>query len=313
MVRLKFIVVLFWTFSSFGQEIIDTLYTPEGTMLIYSNRTWEYIEDRDFDGVLNAFLHNYFERDSTYGFTLSWDEDMCYTSNKSNDLSKLKDTLWICVIDSTYNDFVMPWNGVVTSRYGYRKGRYHNGIDINLTTGDTVVAAFSGKVRYARYNDAGFGNLVIIRHYNGLETFYAHLSKHLVVPNQEVKAGQPIGLGGNTGRSFGAHLHFETRFYDAPINPEEIIDFTNQELKDENLFIHSGLFRPGAAVANDSGPVAPPTLTSPSNKPKYHKVRSGDTLGAIARKYGTTISRICQLNGIRPTTTLQIGKSLKVR
>lgn len=313
MVRLKFIVVLFWTFSSFGQEIIDTLYTPEGTMLIYSNRTWEYIEDRDFDGVLNAFLHNFFERDSTYGFTLSWDEDMCYTSNKSNDLSKLKDTLWICVIDSTYNDFVMPWNGVVTSRYGYRKGRYHNGIDINLTTGDTVVAAFSGKVRYARYNDAGFGNLVIIRHYNGLETFYAHLSKHLVVPNQEVKAGQPIGLGGNTGRSFGAHLHFETRFYDAPINPEEIIDFTNQELKDENLFIHSGLFRPGAAVANDSGPVAPPTLTSPSNKPKYHKVRSGDTLGAIARKYGTTISRICQLNGIRPTTTLQIGKSLKVR
>lgn len=313
MVRLKFIVVLFWTFSSFGQEIIDTLYTPEGTMLIYSNRTWEYIEDRDFDGVLNAFLHNYFERDSTYGFTLSWDEDMCYTSNKSNDLSKLKDTLWICVIDSTYNDFVMPWNGVVTSRYGYRKGRYHNGIDINLTTGDTVVAAFSGKVRYARYNDAGFGNLVIIRHYNGLETFYAHLSKHLVVPNQEVKAGQPIGLGGNTGRSFGAHLHFETRFYDAPINPEEIIDFTNQELKDENLFIHSGLFRPGAAVANDSGPVAPPTLASPSNKPKYHKVRSGDTLGAIARKYGTTISRICQLNGIRPTTTLQIGKSLKVR
>lgn len=313
MLRLKFIVFLFWTSISFGQEVIDTLYTPEGTMLIYSNRTWEYIEDRDFDGVLNAFLHNYFERDSTYGFTLSWDEDMCYTSNKSNDLSKLKDTLWICVIDSTYNDFVMPWNGVVTSRYGYRKGRYHNGIDINLTTGDTVVAAFSGKVRYARYNDAGFGNLVIIRHYNGLETFYAHLSKHLVVPNQEVKAGQPIGLGGNTGRSFGAHLHFETRFYDAPINPEEIIDFTNQELKDENLFIHSGLFRPGAAVANNSGPVAPPTLTSPSNKPKYHKVRSGDTLGAIARKYGTTISRICQLNGIRPTTTLQIGKSLKVR
>lgn len=313
MLRLKFIVFLFWTSISFGQEVIDTLYTPEGTMLIYSNRTWEYIEDRDFDGVLNAFLHNYFERDSTYGFTLSWDEDMCYTSNKSNDLSKLKDTLWICVIDSTYNDFVMPWNGVVTSRYGYRKGRYHNGIDINLTTGDTVVAAFSGKVRYARYNDAGFGNLVIIRHYNGLETFYAHLSKHLVVPNQEVKAGQPIGLGGNTGRSFGAHLHFETRFYDAPINPEEIIDFTNQELRDENLFIHRGLFRPGAAVSNDDGPVAASVSSTVTSSPKYHKIRGGDTLGAIARKYGTSVSRLCQLNGIRPTTTLQIGKSLKVR
>lgn len=290
---------------------MDTLYTPEGTMLIYSNRTWEYIEDRDFDGVLNEFLHSYFEEDSTYNFSLSWDEDMCYTSNRSNDLSKLKDTLWICVVDSTHNDFVMPWDGVVTSRYGYRKGRYHNGIDINLNTGDTVVAAFSGKVRYARYNDSGFGNLVIIRHYNGLETFYAHLSKLLVVPNQEVKAGEFIGLGGNTGRSYGAHLHFETRFYDAPINPEEIIDFKNKELRDENLFIHRGLFRPGAAVSNNSGPVA--ASTGGSGVAKYHKVRSGDTLGAIARRYGTTVSRLCQLNGIRPTTTLHIGRSLKVR
>ena len=241
MLKLKFIFIFFWTSITFGQEVIDTLYTPEGTMLIYANRTWEYLEDRDFDGVLNDFLHNYFEEDPDYGFTLSWNEDMCYTSNKSNDLSKLKDTLWICVVDSTHNEFVMPRDGVVTSRYGYRKGRYHNGIDINLDTGDTVVAAFSGKVRYARYNDSGFGNLVIIRHYNGLETFYAHLSKLIVVPNQEVKAGDPIGLGGNTGRSFGAHLHFETRFYDAPINPEEIIDFKNKELRDENLFIHRGL------------------------------------------------------------------------
>ena len=305
---------LFWTSITLGQEIMDTLYTPEGTMIIYSNRTWEYLEDRDFDGVLNDFLHSYFEKDSTYGFSLSWDPDMCYTSNRSNDLSKLKDTLWLCVVDSSYNDFVMPVNGVVTSRYGYRKGRYHNGIDLNLNTGDTVVAAFSGKVRYARYNDSGFGNLVIIRHYNGLETFYAHLSKHLVVPNQEVKAGDPIGLGGNTGRSFGAHLHFETRFYDAPINPEEIIDFKNQELRDENLFIHRGLFRPGASVSNTSGPVAASgSGSSVSGGTQYHKVRSGDTLGAIARKYGTTVSRLCQLNGIRPTTTLHIGKTLKVR
>jgi len=310
--KLKFIVILFWSSVTFAQEVVDTLYTPEGTMLIYENRTWEYLEDRDFDGVLNDFLFNYFEEDSTYGYTLSWDEDMCYTSNRSNDLSKLKDTLWICVVDSTYNDFVMPRDGVVTSRYGYRRGRYHNGIDINLNTGDTVVAAFSGKVRYARYNDSGFGNLVIIRHYNGLETFYAHLSKLSVVPNQLVKAGDLIGLGGNTGRSSGAHLHFETRFYDAPINPEEIIDFKSKELRDENLFIHRGLFRPGAAVSNNAGPVASSSSSS-ANTSKYHKVRSGDTLGAIARKYGTTVSRLCQLNGIRPTTTLHIGRTLKVR
>jgi LysM repeat protein len=108
-------------------------------------------------------------------------------------------------------------------------------------------------------------------------------------------------------------LHFETRFYDAPINPEEIIDFKNQELRDENLFIHRGLFRPGASVSNDSGPVASSVSTNSSAPKSYHKVRSGDTLGAIARKYGTTVSRLCQLNGIRPTTTLQIGQSLKVR
>jgi murein DD-endopeptidase MepM/ murein hydrolase activator NlpD len=311
MLKLNIFALLFWASISIGQEVIDTLYTPEGTMLIYSNRTWEYLEDRDFDGVLNEFLYSYFEEDSTYNFSLSWNEDMCYTSNKTNDLSKLKDTLWICVVDSTYNDFVMPWDGEVTSRYGYRKGRYHNGIDINLNTGDTVLAAFSGKVRYSRYNDSGFGNLVIIRHFNGLETFYAHLSKLLVVPNQEVKAGDVIGLGGNTGRSYGAHLHFETRFYDAPINPEEIIDFKAKELRDENLFIHRGLFRPGAAISNNSGPVA--ASSSPSVDSKYHKVRSGDTLSAIARRYGTSVSRICQINGIRPTTTLHIGRSLKVR
>ncbi len=311
MLKLNIFVLLFWASISIGQEVIDTLYTPEGTMLIYSNRTWEYLEDRDFDGVLNEFLYSYFEEDSTYNFSLSWDKDMCYTSNKTNDLSKLKDTLWICVVDSTYNDFVMPWDGEVTSRYGYRKGRYHNGIDINLNTGDTVLAAFSGKVRYSRYNDSGFGNLVIIRHFNGLETFYAHLSKLLVVPNQEVKAGDVIGLGGNTGRSYGAHLHFETRFYDAPINPEEIIDFKAKELRDENLFIHRGLFRPGAAVSNNYGPIA--AASSGSGDSKYHKVRSGDTLSAIARRYGTSVSRICQINGIRPTTTLHIGRSLKVR
>ena len=125
------------------------------------------------------------------------------------------------MVDDIHKDFDCPVQGIVTSRYGYRKGRYHNGIDLNLRTGDTVKAAFSGRVRYAKWNDGGFGNLVIIRHHNGLETFYAHLSKHLVAPDQEVKAGEPIGLGGNTGRSFGAHLHFEVRFYDAPMNPEE--------------------------------------------------------------------------------------------
>jgi len=290
---------------SFSQEIIDTLDTDNGTMLVYSNRTWEYLEDKEFDGLLNPELHEFILRDSSLNYICPWDTDICYSSNKTNDLTKLKDTLWLCVVDTTHNNFVIPFDGKITSRYGYRRGRYHNGIDIDLRTGDTVVSAFNGKVRYAKYNDAGFGNLVVIRHYNGLETFYAHLSDINVVANQEVKAGDFIGLGGNTGHSHGSHLHFETRFYDAPMNPEEIIDFKKKVIRSENLFVHSGLFRPGALPSHVADP-APGTAV-------YYRIRGGDTLSNIARKHRTSISTLCQLNNIRPTTTLHIGRSLRVQ
>ncbi|MEX2484313.1 MAG: M23 family metallopeptidase [Brumimicrobium sp.] len=289
----------------FSQEVLDTLETPDGTMIVYENRTWEYLEDQNFDGLLNPTLHEFVTRDSTLNYICPWDNDQCYSSNKTNDLTKLKDTLWLCVVDSSHSDFVIPFDGRVTSRYGYRRGRYHNGIDISLNTGDTVVAAFNGKVRYAKYNDAGFGNLVVIRHYNGLETFYAHLSELNVVVNQEVKAGDPIGLGGNTGHSYGSHLHFETRFYDAPMNPEEFIDFKEKTIRSENLFVHRGLFSPGAAPSH--------ATSASSGAEAYYRVRSGDTLSQIARKHKTSISSLCHLNNIRSTTTLNIGRTLRVR
>ena len=292
-----------------GQEIIDTISTENGEVVLYDDRSWEYLEDLNFDGILNERIYAHFCEDSMYNFVQTWDNEVCYTSNKKNDLSQIKDTLWTCVLDSGYGEFVIPFDGGVTSRYGYRRGRYHNGIDIDLVTGDTVKAAFDGKIRYAKYNKEGFGNLVIIRHPNGLETFYAHLDEHLVVPNQWVKAGDPIGLGGNTGHSYGSHLHFEVRFFDAPLNPEEIIDFKNKEVRDPNLFLYSSLFRPGAR----------PSFLANSDRningevKKYHRIRSGDTLGHLARKYHTSVSSICRMNGIRPTTTLRIGKSLRVR
>ncbi len=296
-----FVISLF----SFGQKVVDTLITDEGTMLIFANRTWEYLEDQNFDGVLNSRLHEEILADSSLDYVLGWDHDMCYTSNLSNDVNKLKDTIWLCVQDDFSEGFVMPFKGRVTSGFGWRRGRNHNGTDIDLETGDTVRAAWSGKIRYAKYNTSGFGNLVVIRHYNGLETFYAHLSKHLVVPNQLVKAGEPIGLGGNTGHSYGSHLHFEVRFYDIPMNPEKVIDFKNGKILDENLMVHRGLFRPGSSTSY--------TASNSSGGGKYHRIRSGDTLGAIARKNRTTVSKLCQLNGIRPTTILQIGRNLRVR
>ena len=330
-----------------AQKAIDTVDTPLGRLLIFDNRTWSLMNESSFNGVLNERIHSFVSNNKP-AFIQTWNNEVCYTG-KNNDLSKLNDTIWLCLNEEESNDFSIPVKGVVTSHYGYRSGRYHNGIDLALKIGDTVYAAFSGKIRYAKYNDGGFGNLVIIRHNNGLETFYAHLSKHLVVPNQDVKSGDPIGLGGNTGRSFGPHLHFEVRFYDGPINPEEIIDFTKKTLKKENLFVHKGLFVPGikpsefyevneedekvekvVKVEPKPTPVKVPEKkvekVEPKPKPKpkpvvkvkteekkYYTVKSGDSLSEIAARNKTTVSKLCELNGIKPSTKIQIGKSLRIR
>lgn len=308
----KFILLLFTFISatSFSQKVLDTLDIKEGTMVVYVNRTWEFIEDVNFDGVMNQRLNEEVVLNKEIGFIQSWDHDQCYTSGYSNDQNKLTDTIWMCLEGGDLPDkFAKPADGIITSHFGWRHGRNHNGTDIDLNTGDAVRAAWGGKVRYAQYNDGGFGNLVVIRHYNGLETFYAHLSKLLVVPNQLVEAGETIGLGGNTGHSYGSHLHFEVRFYDIPIDPEKLIDFDTQAVIDENLMVSKALFRPG--TSSKSGPVA--STSSTSGGGQYYRVRSGDTLGAIAGRNRTTVSKICQLNGIRPTTILQIGKNLRVR
>lgn len=315
--KILYFFLLFVSFSGLAQTPIDTVTTDKGKMVLFSNRTWKFLMDEEFDGIMNEALFNRIQADTNLNLVQTWDNDICFTSERTNDLSRMNDTLWLCLVDDLHKEFVSPVPGIVTSRYGYRKGRYHNGIDLNLRTGDTVKAAFSGRVRYAKWNDGGFGNLVIIRHHNGLETFYAHLSKHLVAPDQEVKAGEPIGLGGNTGRSFGAHLHFEVRFYDAPMNPEEVIDFAKKELKDENLMVHKRLFRPGAKPSDEeiSGEsiAAVQARTEAAATRKYYKIRTGDTLSQIAAKSNTTVSRLCKLNGIRPTTLLQVGRQVRVR
>lgn len=310
---MKFLLIICCAMSMssvFSQkEIIDTLHTANGDMVVFANRTWAYLEDLNFDGIMNQYMYDQVDGDSNLNYVQSWDHDVCYTSNLHNDVNKLKDTIWLCLedyeSDSLDGLFHMPVEGRVTSHFGWRRGRNHNGTDIDLVTGDTVRAAWGGKIRYAKYNKSGFGNLVIIRHHNGLETFYAHLEKHLVVPDQEVKPGDPIGLGGNTGHSYGSHLHFEVRFYDIPMNAEKIIDFKKGVVRDENLLVHRGLFRPGGHSSVNSA-------TSSANR-KYYRVRSGDTLGAIASRNRTTVSRLCQLNGIRPTTILQIGRNLRIR
>ena len=199
--------------------------------------------------------------------------------------------------------FCMPTtNTRVTSPYGPRWRRMHNGIDIKVYVGDTIVAAFDGKVRIVKYERKGYGKYVVIRHDNGLETVYGHLSKHLVVENQLVKAGEIIGLGGNTGRSTGSHLHFETRFMGIAINPALMFNFPKQDIVADNYVFNKSKNR-SIAGSHDS--------QLADGEIRYHKVKSGDTLSRIAKLRGVSINTLCQLNRIKPTTTLRIGQVLR--
>lgn len=296
----------------FGQgdffDPIDTVTTVKGTMLIYADRTWKFIDEDNFEGIMNARIHDMVCNDSTLGYKSIWTNEDVITCT-TNDVSLLKDTLWMCVLDSLHDNYAIPFIGQKTSGYGYRRGRRHNGIDIDLETGDTVYAAFDGKIRYAQYHEHGFGNLIVMRHYNGLETYYAHCSKLLVAPNQDIKAGDPIGLGGNTGRSTGSHLHFEVRFYDNPIDPELIFDFKTKEVKD-NLLVHSGVFDP---AANSSSSYTASHSSTVDKNAKSHRVRSGENLWSIARKYGTSVNTLCKLNGLKETDVIHIGQTIRLQ
>ncbi|MCH5328072.1 MAG: peptidoglycan DD-metalloendopeptidase family protein [Coprobacter sp.] len=213
------------------------------------------------------------------------------------------------------SDYCMPVPGYKTSDYGWRWKRMHRGVDLKLQVGDSVRAAFSGKVRITKYDARGYGYYVLLRHENGLETIYGHLSKILVRPNQIVKKGEVIALGGNTGRSTGPHLHFETRFLGIDLNPNDIFDFTNQ-VPHTDIFV----YRPNGNrhTASTSGSAAAKTASasgSHKNGTQYatHRVKSGDTLYALAAKYHTSVNQLCKLNRITQTTKLKPGQVLKVR
>ena len=189
----------------------------------------------------------------------------------------------------------------ITSKYGPRRRRMHKGIDLKVLKGDTIRAAFNGKVRIKAFERRGYGYYVVLRHPNGLETIYGHLSKILVEENQIVRAGETIGLGGNTGRSTGSHLHFETRFLGQAINPAEIIDFENGVPHQDTYVFHN--IKINGRRSN--------IYTSSSDRMVYHRVKSGDTLGKIARIYGTSVNELCRLNGLKSTSVLRIGQSIR--
>lgn len=218
------------------------------------------------------------------------------------------------------SNFTMPTMGHVTSNYGMRgrrKKRMHYGIDLKVQTGDTIYAAFDGKVRVKQYERRGYGYYLALRHPNGLETVYGHLSKFLVEEDQIVRTGDPIALGGNTGRSTGSHLHLEFRFLGNPINPAFIVDFDNKVCHRDNYLVTRESYNKSAKGVNVTELASTPTRSKSTVQNKYasgsyHRVKSGDTLGSIAKKYGTTVNKLCSLNSITSKTVLRLGKSLKV-
>lgn len=215
--------------------------------------------------------------------------------------AKLPDSLRIDL-----RNFVMPTeNTKITDVFGYRprRRRAHNGLDIKVQRGDTIRAAFDGKVRITAYQRRGYGHYVVIRHGNGLETVYAHLQTKLVAENQNVKAGDPIGLGGNSGRSTGSHLHFETLLMGKSLNPALFFDFPNQSTTGD-FYTY---YKPGTRRYD----TASGKMVVEGPEPKYHKVRKGETVSIIARKHGVSQSTIFKLNGINSKTILRIGQSLR--
>lgn len=225
--------------------------------------------------------------------------------------------------------FTMPTTSrVITSNFGSRWGRQHKGLDIKVYIGDTIRAAFSGKVRIVRYERGGYGKYIVIRHNNGLETIYGHLSKQLVEENQEVRSGEVIGLGGNTGRSTGSHLHFETRLCGVALNPALMFDFRAQDVTGDYYAFNKETYDNESTNATrlrgrqDSSTYASTdssddyatnkrTTSGLTDQISYHKVKKGETLDRIAKKRGVTVEKICKLNHITKTMRLRPGQILR--
>ena len=292
-------------FNSTDALVVDTIpSSSEGlSIVLYNDNTWRFVRNRNID-VLDETV-----------FTSDWDTTKIQVYK--TELKDLPISMVIDLVDSL-KSYHYPHKGRVTSKYGPRRRRIHQGTDIDLETGEPIYATFDGRVRITTYVRYGYGNLVVIRHDNGLETYYAHLSEINVKPNQWVTAGQVIGKGGNTGRSTGSHLHYEIRYKGQTFDPERLIDFTTGTLRREPFLLKKTYFSPYSRFTQDfdeeiQSEEEDKKIAAEAAAKKYHIVKRGDTLGRIAINNRTTVTKLCQLNGIKKTTVLQIGQRIRVR
>lgn len=279
--------------------------------------------DRKMKAVDTLLLHNIIEKENLESPAAQlyneWDNRYAHRQTALPDSFRID-----------LRHFCMPTpSRVITSNFGPRWRGQHKGLDIKVYIGDTIRAAFSGKVRIVRYEAGGYGNYIVIRHGNGLETIYGHLSKQLVSENQEVRAGDVIGLGGNTGRSTGSHLHFETRLCGVALNPALLFDFRAQDVTGDYYTFRNNSYQKESAEANrlrgkiGNGGYTPDQVRGGvasrredveafnTVQVQYHKVQAGETLNSIARKRGVTVEQICRLSHISKSTKIKPGSILR--
>jgi murein DD-endopeptidase MepM/ murein hydrolase activator NlpD len=286
----------------------DTLDTEDKfrKVILFDNNTWLYF-NLDKPEIPDSL-------DTEY-----WNTEVIHVIGV--DLKDIPETLDIPLVDSVHG-YCIPHPGPIHSAFKYRGKHPHKGVDIALNVGDAIYAAFDGVVRVAMPTrmSGGYGNVVVIRHVNGLETYYAHLSKYVVKSGDVVRAGELIGYGGSTGRSSGPHLHFETRYMGQAFDPERIFDFQSGTLRDEIFTLkkhyfscnsHYGQTDAQSYAASKKGPSS--SNSSGSGNKVYYKVKSGDTLSKIAKRHGTTVAKICKLNGISQKKVLRVGERLRVK
>lgn len=308
-----------FTMVSFGQKATldstmkrhqakPTQPTDKATMITPKTKSLEAIKaDRLDEGYLFENSIDEFGEEDEAGFYIPSNDIYDIWTNESLnpykvDISSLPDTTWI-----DCSGFVFPVakeGKPITSEFGARGKRFHYGTDIGIKTGDTIVAAFDGVVRLVAYDRGGYGNYIVIRHPNGLESLYGHLSRSIAKPNQTVKAGELIGLGGSTGRSSGPHLHFEFRFLGNPLNTKHIVDYDSESVHAEQYCLTKKTFRYKSTADK---------LKQMNVQKKYHKVRQGETLSHIAKRYGTTVGKLCKLNHLSRNSVISVGRSIRYR
>lgn len=284
---------------------VDTLDTAHEhiKVVLYGDQTWHYYKTPEYQDSVDVF-GDYWKTSGANPYEI--------------ELSEMPVQWSIWCVDSL-DQYHCPYQGDVYYRgkFGMRRGRRHQGVDLPLKTGEPIYATFTGKVRVSKYWGA-YGNIVIIRHENGIETFYAHLSQRLVEADDWVNAGDVIGYGGSTGRSTGPHLHFETRYKGFAFDPQWLIDFKTGQLRHRLFVLKKKYFDIYSNYEQDFDDEAKNEEEDRKEDAereamRWYTIKSGDTLGGIAYRNGTTVKELCRLNGIKANAILKIGRKIRVR